>query len=157
MAHDIGIGEAQQLGDAAIDRPQGAVERTGKCHVVKRVDEFLEAALGALDDLAQLVKLLIGRSDAGAVVQIAQQVFQFRNFAAPSVHIGGEQNGEHQKSNRNGPQVIRKVLQPFPGKRGQAGGQQHQKRQGDPPQPGFFFFQMCPERGAGVRVDLLRP
>ncbi len=142
MAHHLGIGQAQQLGDAAIHRPQGAVERTGKGHVVKRVNEFLETSLGALDDLGQLVKLLVGRSDAGAVVQIVQQVLQFRNFAAPSVHIGGEQNRQHQQANGYGPQVIRKALQPFPGECGQAGGQQHQEGQGHPPKPGFFFFQM---------------
>ena len=142
VAHDIGIGDSQQLGDAAIDGPQRTVERAGKSHVVERVDELLETALGALDDLAELVELLIGRGDAGAVAQVAQQVLQFGNFAAPAVHVGGEQNRQHQKSNGESSQVIGKVLQAFPGKRGQAGSQQDEKREGEPPQPGFFFFQI---------------
>ena len=74
MAYDVAVSESQQLGDATIYGAQGAVERAGESHVVKRVNEFLETSLGALNDLGQLVELLVGGSDAGAVVQIAQQV-----------------------------------------------------------------------------------
>src|SRR3984893_2150757 len=142
VAYDVGVGDSQQLGDTAIHCPQSTVERAGKSHVVKRVDEFLEAALGALNDLTQLVELLVGRRDAGTVAQIAQQVLQFRNFATPPVYVRGKQDRQHQQPNRNRTQVIGKVLQPFPGKRGQTSSQQDEKREGEPPQPGFFFFQI---------------
>jgi hypothetical protein len=99
VADDLGIGDSQQLGDTAIHGPQLTVERAGKSHVVERVDELLEAALGALNDLAELVELLIGRGDAGAIAQIAQQVLQLRNFAAPPVYVGGEQNRQYQQTN----------------------------------------------------------
>ena len=71
VAYDVCISDPKQLGDAAIHRSQRAIERAGKSHVIKRVDELLEASLGALNHLAQLVELLVGRRDAGAVAQIA--------------------------------------------------------------------------------------
>ena len=157
VAYDVGIVESQQLGDAAIYRPQRTVERAGKRHVVKRVDEFLEAALRALNDLAQLIELLVGRSHAGAVAQVAQQVLQFRNFAAPSVHVGGKQDRQHQESDGKRSQVIRKVLQPLPGKRGQAGRQQDHEGERQPPQPGFFLFQISWSAARSVGSDLLCP
>ena len=140
MSHDLCVGECQHLGDAAIDGSQGAIERAGKGYVIERVDQLLETPLGALNHLAELIELLIGRSNAGTVVQIVEQVLEFRDLTATAEGICGEQDRQHQKSYGDCTKMIRKALQAFPGKRSQAGSEKDEKCEGKPPQPGFFFF-----------------
>ena len=80
-------------------------------------------------------------------------MLEFRDFTAAPIHVGGEQDRQHQKSYGNRSQVVGKILQPFPGKRGQSGGQQDQKSESKPPQPGFFLFQIS--GGSGRAFGLI--
>src|SRR6266481_8884124 len=119
MADHVRVRESEHLCEAAIYRPQGAIERAGKSHVIERVDQFLEAPLRTLNHLAQLVQLLIGGSDSRAVVQIVEQMLELGDLPAPAISVGGEQDRQHQKSDGNSAKVIGKVFQSLPGKRGQ--------------------------------------
>src|ERR1039458_4396014 len=88
------IRQSGQLRNALVDRPQRAVERHRARRIIKGVDQLLEVALRAHDDLAELVELLFRRRCPHMFLQSVQQLFQFANFASPPVGIHREQNGK---------------------------------------------------------------
>src|SRR6266567_2665936 len=112
--NQIGVSQPRQFGDALVHRPQSAVERHRACGVIKGVNQLLEVALRAHDDLAELVELLFRRRRAYVLLQSAQQTFEFADFAPASVGVYREQDRKKYDPNRNGSKLKRNVLQPLP-------------------------------------------
>ena len=75
----------------------------------KKVDELFEVALGAHDQLAQLIELLFRGCGATTILQPFEYLFEFRDLAFAPEGVGGEQNSEHQEPGRNCPQPVGNV------------------------------------------------
>ncbi len=73
MTNYLGVGNPQQFSHATVYRLDLSVQRSGKGDVVKGIDQFLEAALGAGNQFSQLIKLLI-RGCGCALLKSADQV-----------------------------------------------------------------------------------
>ncbi len=141
VTHQLGVGNAENFRDATVYGTQGAIERNGERDVIQRIDQLLEVALRAHNHLAQLIQLLFGGSDSGAILKALQNLLEFRDLALASEGIGGKQNGKHEESGRNRPQPVRKVFQLFPRQRCHCRRKQHEQAKRPSPQLALFAFQ----------------
>ena len=106
--------EPRKLCDATVDGSERSVERNGAGRVIERIDELLEVALRAHDDLAELIQLLFGRRRTNMLLQSPEQSLEFVNFAPPTICISGEQDRERQDADGNGAQLKGHALQSLP-------------------------------------------
>src|SRR5207249_11944581 len=65
------------------------------------------------------------------------------HLPAPAVHIDGKEHRDCDQSKRYKAKMVGKVLQPLPGKRRKADGEQNEKPQCQPPKPDLFLFQVA--------------
>src|SRR5208282_1829330 len=123
VSDQVGVGDPENFGGSAIYGAHGSIEGEGKGDVIERIDQFLEIALRAHDQLAQLIKLFFGWCDSGPILQALQDVLEFGHLALAAESVGGKQNSEQKESGRDRPQAIGKIFQLFPGQCGDRGGQ----------------------------------
>ena len=77
VSHDRGVGKSHHLRYTLIYGAYGPIERNRASRVFKRVNQFLEAALRALDHLAELVQLRFRRRRAHMLLQSMQERLKF--------------------------------------------------------------------------------
>src|SRR5207302_5613634 len=77
VSHDRGVGKSRHLRYTFIYGAYGSIERNRASRVFKRVNQFLEAALRALDHLAKLVQLRFRGRRAHVLLQSMQECLKF--------------------------------------------------------------------------------
>ena len=154
-ADELRILKSGQFAHAAVDSTQRAVERNCAGRVVHGIDQFLEIALGAQDDLAQLIELLFGRSGTNVFLQAAQQSLQFVDLSTASIGVNRKENRQNQNANRNRPQLKRDILEALPHECCQRRGQQNHEHERPAPELRFFLIEVAGLSGRSRRgVDI---
>ena len=152
LANNFLEGMADEIGKAAIDGANFAIEAEGEQEVVEGVNKIAESLLGFGNHLEEMFELIVAGKFGVFFVATADQAFEFGNFLSLFPDVGAEESDEDDESNGEGFEMEFFGAQGIPGEPAEDYGDSEKDEEGEAPKVALAIFELFEarfRRGAG--------
>src|SRR5882724_64819 len=141
-ADDLLEGQADQIGEAAVDGSDVSFQSEREQNVIERIDQVAVALLGALDYGEQLIELPVAGRFGIALLQATNQTAQLGNFPGPLPRVPTEKNYENDQADRQRLEPKRKGANVIPGDHRENDGHHEKQEKSEPPELALAFLEV---------------
>ncbi len=146
LANNFLEGMADEIGKAAIDGANFAIEAEGEQEVVEGIDEIAESLLGLGNHLEEMFELIVAGKFGVFFVATADQTLQFGNFLGLFPDVSGEKSDKNNESNGEGFEMEFFGAQGIPGEPAKDHGDSEKDEEGEAPQVALALFELVETR-----------